>query len=285
MEVYFSATAVAAAGVLALAASAVSANESWQNGFELRAGYMISDNDTTIELSGPENKGQIDIEDALELDEDTDSGRFGLSWRFKDRHEISVDAYRVHRTGNNSANTDFSFTTDKGNFIEVGAGAGIDTEINFDIYDISYGYSFIGTDRHHLAVVGGLYWMDMEVALEASASGQIKINGEELKPGDASVSSRSEISAPMPLLGLLYGYAVTPQWTLDVEARYFAITVDPYSGSILNLNLQATYNFEHLYVGGGFTWVNINVDIEDGDWNGGLDWDFSGPHVFIGTRF
>jgi len=160
-------------------------------------------NETTIELSGPNNKGNIDVEDFLDLDEDTNSARVGFAWRFKDRHELSIDIYQVHRDGTNKAKADFDYTTNSGDFVEVEAGARFTTEINFDIYDISYAYSFIVHDRHHLAASAGLYWMDMEVALDGEASGKIKVNGEELEPGDVNVSNRSDISAPMPLLGAL----------------------------------------------------------------------------------
>jgi hypothetical protein len=274
-----------AASALALGNSNVNAIEQWQNGFDIRAGYMSANNDTTIELSGERNKGEIDLEDVFDLDEDADSARAGIAWRFKDRHELSVDIYQLNRDGSNTARADFDFTSSGGDFVEVEAGAKFKTEINFDIYDITYGYSFIITDRHHLAVSAGLYWMDMDVALDGEASGKVKVNGEELEPGDASVSNRSDISAPMPLLGGLYEYAVTPSWTVGTHARYFDITVDPYSGSILNLDLSTTYSFETFYFGAGYTWVDINVQIDDNSWNGSLDWKFEGPRLFIGARF
>jgi hypothetical protein len=274
-----------ATSILALGSSNINAIEQWQNGFDIRAGYMRANNDTIIELSGPRNDGKIDLEDVFDLNEDTDSARAGIAWRFKDRHELSLELYQVHRSGSNSASTDFDFTSNGGDFVEVEAGAGFKTKIDFDIYDISYGYSFINTDRHHLAASAGLYWMDMAVALDGEASGKIKINGEELKPGDVSVSNRSDISAPMPLLGALYEYAVTPSWTVGTHARYFAITVDPYSGSILNFDLSTTYSFDYVYIGGGYTWVNINVDIDEDSWNGSLDWEFEGPRLFVGARF
>jgi hypothetical protein len=270
---------------LALGSSNVNAIEQWQNGFDIRAGYMKANNDTVIELSGPRNKGEIDLEDIFDLDEDTDSARAGIAWRFKDRHELSVDIYEVHRSGSNSARTDFDYTTTGGDFVEVEGGALFTTVINFDIYDISYAYSFIVNDRHHLAASAGLYWMDMEVALDGEAGGKIKVNGEELTPGDVSVSNRSDISAPMPLLGALYEYAVTPSWTAGAHARYFGITVDPYSGSIFNFDLSTTYSFDYVYLGAGYTWVDINVEIDDDSWNGSLDWEFEGPRVFIGARF
>ena len=89
----------------------------------------------------------------------------------------------------------------------------------------------------------------------------------------------------MPLLGGLYEYAVTPDWTVTANARYFGITVDPYSGSIVNIGLSTTYSFEYFYFGAGYTWVDVNVEIDENSWDGGLDWRFNGPHLFIGARF
>jgi hypothetical protein len=274
-----------AASALALGTSNVNAIEQWQNGIDIRAGYMGAKNDTTIALTGERNSGEIDLEDVFDLDEDVDSVRAAIAWRFKDRHELSVDIYSLQRDGSNTARGDFDFTSSGGDFVEVEAGAKFKTEINFDIYDITYGYSFIITDRHHLAVSAGLYWMDMDVALDGEASGKVKVNGEVLEPGDTDVSSRSDISAPMPLIGALYEYAVTPSWTVGTHVRYFDITVDPYSGSILNVDLSTTYSFDTFYFGAGYSWVNINVKIDDDSWNGSLDWEFEGPRLFVGARF
>ena len=46
---------------LALGSANVNAIEQWQNGFDIRAGYMSATNETTIELSGERVKGEINL--------------------------------------------------------------------------------------------------------------------------------------------------------------------------------------------------------------------------------
>ena len=101
-----------------------------------------------------------------------------------------------------------------------------------------------------------------------------------------SMSAIDQISAHPCLFSVPSSeYAVTPNWTVGANARYFGITVDPYSGSIVNIDLSTTYSFEYFYFGAGYTWVDINVEIDESNWDGGLDWRFDGPHLFIGARF
>jgi hypothetical protein len=254
------------------------------NGFEVQAGYMKANSSTTLEFSGPVTNGKIDIEDVLDVDDSTDTARVGFAWRFKNKHKLSLELYQLKRDGKNTAETDFDFTTDDGDFVEISGGAGLKSTLDFEIIDLSYGYSFINTDKHHLIATVGLYWMDIDFELNGTAGGTIKVNGEELDPGQVDFSSRSTIGAPMPLLGGRYSYAINPNWTAAVDLRYFSVTIDPYSGSISNYDVSTRYNFNKFYVGGGYTWVKLDVDVDD-DWKGSIDWQFDGPRLFIGARF
>jgi hypothetical protein len=254
------------------------------DGFEVQVGYMKADSSTTLKFSGPNTDGEIDMEDVMGVDDSTDTARLGFAWRFKNRHKLSLEWYQINRDGKNTAQTDFDFTTDDGDFVEVSGGAGLKSSLDFEIIDLSYGYSFINTDKHHLIGTLGLYWMDIDSEINLVAGGTVKVNGEELTPGEVDFSSRSTIDAPMPLIGGRYSYAIKPNWTAAVDLRYFGVTVDPYSGSISNFDLSTRYYFNKFYVGGGYTWVNLDVDVDD-DWKGSIDWQFDGPRLFIGARF
>ncbi|MEH6549606.1 MAG: hypothetical protein V7711_10310 [Pseudomonadales bacterium] len=272
------------AGLLIFMSTSSYADNLWENGLDIRLGAMWTDSSTIVHLNGEDIGGDIGIEDDLNMEENAITGRLGLGWRFKDRHQITFDLYTLHRDGRSNATGDFNFYTDEDEFVEVEGGAQVDTTLNFDIADVSYRYSIIQNSKHHLSASVGLYWMDIQFSIEASGKGKITIDGELLE-GDGVIQESATVGAPMPLIGAQYNYAITPQWTLDLNARYFGITVDPYSGSISNFNVTTTYFFDKVYLGGGITWVDVDVDIEDDDWRGGIEWKFTGPHIFVGTRF
>jgi hypothetical protein len=268
-----------------LFAMAAHSADAWENGFDLRLGYMQPDITSTIELSGANGKGKLDLGNLFELDDATDSGRLVFAWRFKDKHELNLDLYAVRREGSSSAANDFSFTTADGDFVEVSAGASMETELKFNIYDINYGYSLIKNDRHHLKLTGGLYWMDINFELSGSADGTISVNGDPIDLGENEFRNKSEVSAPMPLLGLSYSFAITPRWLVDLDARYFAVTIDPYDGSIAYFGASTHYEFDWFYAGAGYTFVDLDIDVDNSDWKGSLESQIDGPSLFIGARF
>ena len=255
----------------------------WRDGFNVRLGAMWSDNSTIVRLNSPVAPG-LDIEENLLLDETISTGRIGLGWRFKDRHQFDLEIYQFHRDGDKAAVSDFDFTTGNGRFVEVKTNAGLETKLNFDVYDASYSYSFIMDSKHHLLATAGLYWMDIGLEIKGSGTGEIYVDGV-LLTASGDFSESVSVGAPMPLLGMHYNYAINPQWIVNLNARYFAVTVNPYSGSISYLDLATAYYFENFYVGGGFTWVEVDVDVIKDDWKGGITWNFTGPNLFIGAHF
>jgi hypothetical protein len=80
---------------------------------------MNAKSSTTLDLSGPRGDVEIGIKNVLNIDDSTDSARLGFAWRFKNKQELSVDLYQLQRDGRNTAASDFDFTTEEGDFVEV----------------------------------------------------------------------------------------------------------------------------------------------------------------------
>ena len=126
--------------------------------------------------------------------------------------------------------------------------------------------------------------MDIELGIQASGSGNILIDGVPIS-GNDTLDETASVGAPMPLIGFEYDYAFSPQWSINFNARYFDISVDPYAGSISNVDLSTSYYFTNFFIGAGYNWVEVDVNVNDDDWQGGLAWDFNGPHIFVGSHF
>ncbi|MEH6604729.1 MAG: hypothetical protein V7711_04040 [Pseudomonadales bacterium] len=288
MTKYKKLAAIVPATALILGSSFASANEAWDNGFDIRLGAMAANNSTSLSFAG-ENE-DIDFEESLGASDDINTGRLGIAWRFKDRHSLSLDVYQLNRSNSVVLDEDLDFVItdpDDPNSevpVSIKAQGKISSNLDFKVYDLSYAYSFIQNEQHHLSASVGLYWMDIDFGLGVSGATEVEVDGEPWD-GEGDFSTSASIGAPMPLFGVQYDYAISSNWLLGLNARYFGITVDPYSGSISNFELNTVYQWEHFYVGAGYTFVDIDIEVDDNDWNGALAWEFDGPSLFIGTRF
>jgi hypothetical protein len=56
------------------------ASQASSDGFEVRAGCMNAKSSTTLDLSGSQGDGEIDIENLLNIDDSSDSIRLGFAW-------------------------------------------------------------------------------------------------------------------------------------------------------------------------------------------------------------
>jgi len=82
---------------------------------------------------------------------------------------------------------------------------------------------------------------------------------------------------PMPLLGLSFNYHFTNRWTAGIHTEGFALSIDDYSGSLVNLSARTEYWFFNHFgaglalTGSGSMWrskrtngvVNSNTSIGD----------------------
>jgi hypothetical protein len=107
---------------------------------------------------------------------------------------------------------------------------------------------------------------------------------------DADANVNAEAAAPMPLLGLLFDYHFTPKWTVGTHGEIFYIDISEddfsFSGTITNLRLHTEYwFFNNVGLGAAINWFKLDVDVDDGDWKGELDYQYWGPQVYATIRF
>lgn len=245
----------------------------------LRAGLMYSNQDTQLRLDGDGVVGaSVDFEDFFGLENElTGVGQFTVRGRFKERHRVGVQYYAFNRSADSVLEQDWS-----GEDIEASAGAKADTTLNIGITDITYSYSFIRDSKHELSGTAGLFWMDLDIAIDLQ--GELVIDGQPSTSGRAEADAR--LAAPLPLFGLNYDYAVKPRWLVGVSFKYFTLRTSKLDGSIVQVSADTRYYFwDHFEVGGGFTVFDLDVKVDTGDYSGAVNWSFWGPQIFLGARF
>lgn len=265
---------------LPLQATDLSADDSK---FDIWVGWFRADQDSTIRVdsSSFDLGTELNLEDDFGLDKTLNKVfRGGVSWQFAPRHAFSVEYYQFRRNSSSSAARDFKWDD-----IEVSLGTQVDLQLDIDIFETHYDYSFIKTPKHTLRGSFGLFWTRIDAELDAFGSAQVGVNGEPVS-GEASANGTAAGLAPMPVFGLIYDWRFARNWSIGASFDWFDISVDDVSGSLLNWDAGISYQTPWaIYVALNYTSYDFDLTLDTSDWQGEFSWKFSGPQLFLGARF
>lgn len=250
--------------------------------FQIQAGWFPADFNTQLRV---DNKNfdigdKINLEDDLGLDKTSDSFYGAFSWRFKQKHRLSVAYYRFDRENAAKVERDLDIG---GEIVPVGAK--VKTDFNLEVIPFAYSYSFVQSDKVEFSGSIGLHWTTAEFGI----NGKLFAEGVEDQP-TFDESTNAKASAPLPLLGLAVDYWITPRWLMIADAQYFALSlsdnVSDYSGALTNLRVATEYvPYAGLGLGIAYNWFAMDVDVSGSDWKGRLDYEYQGPQIYATYRF
>ena len=218
----------------------------------------------------------VDLENDLDLGENVTTYWGNVAWRFSKKHRLSVGYFQFDRDASATAKEDLQI----GDEIYP-AGASISTEFKIGVLPITYTYSFMNKKKYEFGGTIGLHWSTLYFDAAGSAS---------LSDLDVDANISADAAAPMPLIGLLYDYHFTPKWTVGAHGELFFLDIKDntfaFSGTITNLRLHTDYwVFNNLGLGAAVNWFALDVEVDDSDWKGDLDYQYLGLQVFASIRF
>lgn len=222
----------------------------------LRAGWAYIFGANTI-LTLPITAGisaGIDYNNTFGGESSTDSVRVDAMWRFNRRHSVGFSWYRLGLAGNRTVNQDIDIdgTT-------IDAGAGINSSLRLNLWRLLYNWSFYHSDKVELAISPGFYVTDISFDLTAQGS----ITG----PGGgmfASTTQEQKLSLPLPSIGLLVNYDITPSLLAQVRSDFFYLEIGDYAGSMFEFYAGLEYRlFEHFALGAAYDRLAVNVTNND----------------------
>jgi hypothetical protein len=244
----------------------------WEK-FGANIGVFISAVDSTLRF-GSGIGVDLDVEDFLGLDTSNTVFRADALWRFtaNRRHRVDFSWFSLNRSGDTNALDDIKVEVD-GEEIVIPAGTELESFLDFDIYQLTYCYSFFQDDRIDLAAGLGLYVMPINFGFKAT--GIIDEEGEE------------SFTAPLPVVSLSMDIALTPQWFIRTGGQVFYLEYEKFTGSIMKFDAALEYNpWEHVGIGVGFDTLGVRVEAEGEDWpgidlNGKLDFNYAGLQLYL----
>jgi hypothetical protein len=235
--------------VMIAAVIGLGANNTWAEEFPdkwaVRAGgFLVRNFDTTIRLDakGAPVGTSIDFGDTLGGDLEVAVARVDGYYRFNPRHRLDLSYYRIERKGSRFVNVDIQWGDQS-----FSANDLFESEIDTGVLKLGYTYSFYHNDDVELGVSAGLHTSSMRASL-SNSSGQ---------------SQAESITAPLPVVGFLMDYHITPRWTAKLSTQYFAIDVWKVRGLLSDTLVATEYRFtRHLGAGLGFNHYGTGLELE-----------------------
>ena len=271
---FLSVLAVLLAFSQANAAQENAAGDSPWETFGVNLGVFVSATDTSFRI-GSGIGLSIDAEQALNLDANTTVFRADALWRFTDnkRHRLDLTWFSLSRDATRVIGQDITFEDKDGNPITIDAGTTVESNFDFDIYELGYSYSFFQDDRIDLAAGIGLFIMPLDFGIRSSG----------LVEEDGSAS----FTAPLPVFGLRMDVALTPKWFLRTGSQVFYLEYDNFTGSVLDFKVAVEYNpWKHVGLGLGFDTLRVQLEADGEDYpsidfKGNVDFAYTGLQLYL----
>ncbi len=251
---------------LAIGQEAWTVNPGLQDGFTLEVGAYAPTVKTTAHFDSTLGPGtSVSFEDDLGLDDRKVSVSLLGKLRLGQRWRIEGEYFALNRSGSRAIDKTINWG---GNTYPIGITA--DSEFDSDIYRLSVGYSFIKDTQAEFGVALGLHVTDFNMSIAG-----------------ANVARRTaDALAPLPTIGFYGSYALTPRWLLSGRVDFFSLKYNDYDGSLVNAVAAVDYRFTRNFgIGLGYRYVDYDLDVTKSSFSGGVQYQFSGPVLYLVGSF
>ncbi len=241
-----------------LAADKGPADLPWEKMY-LNLGAYVASMDSGFRIgSGDLGLGvDLDLEDLLGLKTSDTAFRIEYGWRFTNnkRHKLQLGWFRFDRSGSKTLSQDVEIPDGEGGTTTLSGT--LDSLFNFDIIQVKYEYSFFFDERLDLNLGIGLFVMPIEFGL----SGIID--------GNPAVTLREDITAPLPVVGVGFEFAITPNWFIRQQLDLFYLEIGDFEGGIAHNSLALEWlPWKHVGFGLGVDNMRVAVKASGSDYPG-----------------
>lgn len=216
----------------------------------------------------------IDLEGNLNLPDSDQVNTIYGAYRFNQKHSLHFAYFAIERDS-----TLLNFSGDLGDIATINAR--IDLEDNSRFFNLAYGYNLFEDSRSDVTFVAGLKSIDLQ--LKAKARGEIVLDGETLSAAEVA---DADVVAPLPLIGLNFGFGFTPQWSVAARVGLVGGSYEDVSAFVLESTINSRYQFsDHVGLLLGLTYFDADVDIDDDDDLTEVSYAYQGAFIGIHVGF
>jgi hypothetical protein len=270
--------AIAATGTL-LAASARAADElDMQPGlshFSVRLGVYDMNLSTEVRVDGRGgNLGtRLNFEKDLNLDDHKDTFNAALRWRFKERHFLELEHFRLDRRGFRRLDGEIRFGDEV-----FPIGADIRSSFTTEVTRLGYSYRIVRNRDWGLAVGAGLHVTRLRTTLTEVAFDNINVA--------IGATEIAGVTAPLPVIGFGGARRLGKKWALLARGQVFSVEIDDIDGTITHGALYFEHDtLDRFGFGFGYDWFVVDIKTEEDFWRGRAKVHFDGPMLFLKGSF
>jgi outer membrane scaffolding protein for murein synthesis (MipA/OmpV family) len=209
---------------------------------------------------------EIDLETVLGVSETETIALFDAIYRFNDFHRVEIGYQELGRSGTTTLERDVTFgdTT----FAE---GTTVDTRFKSELLRFSYAFSLMNDAQKELGVMAGIHVSNGITEIESVTTGE---------------SERSDMSTPLPVLGLHGSVELGAKSSLGARVQMFAMEFDRMDGWMLYMMLEWQRRFTDSFSAGiAYNFYQTKLDSTNADSPGTLKTRHQGPVLFISANF
>ena len=238
-------------------------------------GTFLNSNDLKIRVDGEAGDigTKIDWSNTFGAGE---KSRFRLDgvWRFTPKHHMRVMVTDYSTSQTETLERDIEWGDD---FIKAGSKA--TGKVGFSIAEVAYEYAFKHKENMELALTAGIHYTSFEAKLTADLDTSV---------GDlqGQLGGKASVDAPLPVFGARGMWRLGGDFYLDAMVQWFALSIDQYSGGLLNYRGAVIWQPKQwVGVGVGYDYFNVDVDVKKTNFKGTMDWTYKGPQIFFNVGF
>lgn len=226
--------------------------------------------DASIDFPQPPQPTPLfDVSQTFGFKDYDETGSAEIGWRFGEKWMLRGQYFRVDNKIQATLQEDVAW----GDYV-FKVGASVSAGIDMQVTRVFFGRSMRTSNETELGIGLGLHVL----AISAFIKGNATVD-------DVDAGFREEaasISQPLPNVGAWYLHAFSPQWAAHARLDWFSAEVGAYDGRIVNAAASIVYApSKHFGVGLAYNFFELDVKIDDPDWNGSVNAQFNGPYISL----
>lgn len=240
----------------------------FEDHFRLTAGLLSANSDTELRLDADDGTPGtlVSAETDLGLRDQSEQADVEVEMRIRERHRLRFNYFRLDRSAVQAIDRQILFgdeTFDASDLVE--------SRLDWREFSITYGYTFLRTERFELFGSFGVHLVEMSAQGEVAAD---DIREEETE------------AAPIPALGLGTLVRFSDRFHFEARVDYLTANVDEFDGTVLDVRAGLLYRFNrNLAVGVAYMLMEREGNSADIGDSGHLSLRNSGPELFLRVAF
>lgn len=235
---------------------------------EFRLGVFSNTIDSTVQRYSEDGRlgDEVDVESVLGVPERDTTLQADLIMRFAFYHRLELSYFEFGRNSTTVLDRDITI----GDEIFL-AGTEVDTSQDTQTLQLVYGYSLWRDAQKELGVSAGLHYTGFDLTMFAEETSQ-------------RVQLQTDV--PLPTIGAFATVTLANRWSVQGEARAFALEFDRYEGAMGFFAVRLEREFgRHFAAGIGFNYYSSRLESTGSELRGVYKATRYGPLAYVAVQF